>query len=1090
MKSLSFLSLVVALVALQGCRIEKPSTVVPPAPSIDSFTASAETVAAGGKVSLSWKASNATSIELREASTGDLPAAATQLEGSLEVTVERDSLFVLVARGAGGTDARAVSVKLEASAGELTFQALPPAIPGGASTTLVWTAPGATTVTLAAGAAMIDTRGQLTSGAVTVSPTNDTTYTLTADGRSKTVSVVVQPAVLTLQATPTAAEVGDTVTLSWTAAGAERLVITSPGRGQLAEITDATRILSGSFADVVPTLPDHAIVTYEVAAVKGTARLAKSLEVYVGSGLEIVRFDAPPVAAAGATYSVRWQTLGADQVEVKVDGVTVHRAASSSTANGQFSFTSPMQDFAVELVATNVEGGRLAQLAQVDAVGVPTAVTLTANPTAVTVGQPVTLSWSSAEARRVRITDSLGQVVFSTTGQRAEMGTATVYPTADTTWTISADNMLGNPAVTATASATVTGTGVTVTQFPPTAISGQNVLLETSAPMAVFYGFPHNRVLESAQADFVDIRSTGAKVIESGDVATVDVPFVTFLWGQRQTGSFTVSRAGWFAWGTGLSVSTSEVTLPSSSAPPGIIAAYWDDLRLTANSGVFVQVIGDAPEQQLVVQWDRMQCGTTTNTEATFQARVHQDGRVSFHYQTMNLNSNPSYVIGVQDATRTQAVRSATAAPPASNTARYIFSPVTSPVEFRVQRGTAWGGYVKVGDAKTLVSQTARAIRLPDDLSLTELMFRPAPTVPNGQYMELINRTLEPLDLTGWELRNPGNGTSFTAPIGFTLAPNVPFVLGASTDAADNDDAGVMLAWGTLSLSQDAGRITFGTADASTAFDFAGPADGGTGSSVEIDPGPIVGTSGLPGSVMCSPTTTFGSQTPLQLGSPGVERGCFSYKVISIPSRFVDVSDGGTPLINSPTSAVDGRTVGVTLATASDPAPVTFGARRETVSVSLDGWMTWETTTSTNFTNPSNPSSTSLGRIAPFWDDLQTTANASPASELYWKRVEPNEDPLTPARHWIFQWAHVRHYGTSPVDDLNFEVKLFEDGTIEYHYGEMRSGTSDAYATGNSATIWLATPAGTQALTLNIMTSTVTFPAPIRPHTAYRFIPR
>ena len=188
-------------------------------------------------------------------------------------------------------------------------------------------------------------------------------------------------------------------------------------------------------------------------------------------------------------------------------------------------------------------------------------------------------------------------------------------------------------------------------------------------------------------------------------------------------------------------------------------------------------------------------------------------------------------------------------------------------------------------------------------------------------------------------------------------------------------------------------------------------------------------------------STAFGSSAPSQLGTPGVSSGCsFAYTAQSIPVSFFDVSDGGTAVVNSPSSAVDGKTVAVTLAaTASDPAPVTFGVRCPVLSVSLDGWLVPGSTTTTNYNNKSYPdSSTPVGSLAPFWDDLQTSVGTS---EVYWKHVAAGEDPATPAAHWVFQWAHVRHYGTSPADDLNFQVKLFESGVIEYHYGAMTSGT-------------------------------------------------
>ncbi len=1080
MKTLRPLTLasLAAIAALSGCRIEKPATVVPAPPTVESFTASATTVAAGAKVTLSWKTSNATAIELRETSTGALSVPATTLEGTVEATVDQNSLFVLVARGAGGADARALSVTVDRTgASTVTFQALPPTIPGGTSTTLVWTAPGAKVVTLTAGAAL-DTQGQLTAGAVTVKPNVDTTYTLTADGQVKTVTVTVQPALLSLEATPRAVAVGDTVTLSWTAAGAEKIVVSSPGRGQLAEITDPAKVLAGTYADVVPTLPANAVLAYEVAAVKGTATLSRTLEVFVGTGLQIVRFDAPPVAAATLPYSVRWQTLAADRVEVKVDGVTVHETATATEAtNGQYSFVSPAQDFAVELVVTNTRGARLSQLAQVDSVGVPTAATLTASPTSVTAGQPVTLTFASTEARRVRISDSTGQNVFSTTGQRAEMGSVIVYPNADTTYSLSADNLLGNPAVTATAQVTVTGTPLVVTQFPPTAISGQNVQLSTSQAGALFIGFPHNQVLTSSQANFIDIRATGTKLLEAGgSVTTVELPFSTWLWGKRQTGPITISRAGWFAWGAPVVVNSAETTLPStsSSAAPGLIAPYWDDLTLTANSGVYVALVGEAPEQQLVVQWDHLQCGTTTNTEATFQARVHQNGSVSFHYLTMTLNSAPSFTIGLQDTTRALAVRST--GTPTSNTARYFFSPITGPVETRVSRGSSWGGFVKVGEALTLVSRTAAAFSVPLDLSVTEIMFRPSAAVPNGQYVEVINRTGQALDLSGWELRSATSPT-FSVTNGFTLAPGVPTLLGTSIDPVENDDAGVALAWGSFSLSPDAGTFVLGTADAGASLSYAGLADAGRGTAFEVDPGPIVGTTGTAGTRQCASASTFGSQTPLQQGSPGLDRGCFAYKMVSIPVNYRDISDGGTALANG-----DNVITTVTFApNPGDPAPVLFGTPAPIVSVSSNGYIVRGTVASGTNTNKIVAGSTNAGSVAVFWDDLSYRATNG---GLFWKRVAAGEDATTPAAHWIVQWAHYSYWTGTPADDMNFEAKLFEDGTVEYHFAAMTSGNSSNYAAGTFATTWLENTLGTEALAPNIENGRIT------PNTAYRFIPR
>jgi hypothetical protein len=481
-----------------------------------------------------------------------------------------------------------------------------------------------------------------------------------------------------------------------------------------------------------------------------------------------------------------------------------------------------------------------------------------------------------------------------------------------------------------------------------------------------------------------------------------------------------------------------------------------------------------------------MQCGTTANTEATFQLRLNQNGQTSFHYKTMTLNSSPSFSIGVQDGTRLLAVRST--ATPASNTALYLFSPVTQP-EIRVQRGARWGGFVTVGSARTRVSQPATSVSFPLDISISEFMFRPAPAVTKGQYVEIVNRTANDLDLGGWIIASTTTASSWTIPA-LTVPAGQVAVVGESADPAENDDAGVQLAWSGLTFARDAGAITVGTADASVGFTYTGPSDGGTGASVEVDPGPFINASGTASILACNPTRSFGSPTP-QLGSPGAPVSCFGYLANSIAPHFFDISSTGTALINAPTADTTTKTVTIPLASDAgvDPAPTPFGVRQPVVTVSLEGWLFWGTTTSVNASNKSSPTTTApVGLVAPFWDDLEAAPLPNrPQPELYWKRIAPMEDPLAPAGHWIFQWSHVSHQQSAVadkgLDDLNFQVKLFEDGTIEYHYGAMTSGTVNGYADGNSATVWFENLAGNLALFRSINQPLV------RPNTAVRFTP-
>jgi hypothetical protein len=71
---------------------------------------------------------------------------------------------------------------------------------------------------------------------------------------------------------------------------------------------------------------------------------------------------------------------------------------------------------------------------------------------------------------------------------------------------------------------------------------------------------------------------------------------------------------------------------------------------------------------------------------------------------------------------------------------------------------------------------------------------------------------------------------------------------------------------------------------------------------------------------------------------------------------------------------------------------------------------------------------------------------------------------------------------------LDFEVKLFDDGVIEFHYGELLD-TSGAQLDagrpyGGSATAWIEAPNGAAALPIIVNQPR------LRSNTAYRFTPK
>ena len=90
--------------------------------------------------------------------------------------------------------------------------------------------------------------------------------------------------------------------------------------------------------------------------------------------------------------------------------------------------------------------------------------------------------------------------------------------------------------------------------------------------------------------------------------------------------------------------------------------------------------------------------------------------------------------------------------------------------------------------------------------------------------------------------------------------------------------------------------------------------------------------------------------------------------------------------------------------------------------------------------------------IAPFWDDLDGTAN--PNGNAYF-RQEANGDVYLSWENWGFFFA------TGSVD---FQVVLYANGDVEYRYGALTGGVR---ALGSSATTWIDIGPAASAINVN-----------------------
>jgi hypothetical protein len=152
-------------------------------PTVVSFTASPTVVASGGQSSLCWNVSNATSVTISPTiGTVNSVACAT-------VTPTATTNYVLTATNAVGPTQAVVTVSVGAVQ-ILSFTASPAYSPAsGAPVVLSWTTQNATSV-IVTGTGV--SGSQPINGSVTVNPTTNSNYTLTAYGPGGPVSTVIQ----------------------------------------------------------------------------------------------------------------------------------------------------------------------------------------------------------------------------------------------------------------------------------------------------------------------------------------------------------------------------------------------------------------------------------------------------------------------------------------------------------------------------------------------------------------------------------------------------------------------------------------------------------------------------------------------------------------------------------------------------------------------------------------------------------------------------------------------------------------------------------------------------------------------------------
>lgn len=277
----------------------------PSAALVVRFDASPSNIAAGQSSQLTWLVQGASSVTI---SNGVGSVAAT---GSTTVTPAATTTYTLTAVGPSGnvTATTTVTVGSAVVTGTpqiIRFEGSPLNIQPGQQSTLSWTTTGATQVSISGVGAVTP------NGSATVSPTQTTTYTLSAnssDGKSVTapltitVSTGTVPQVVTFVANPATIDAGVATKLCWQVTGATSIAI-QPNIG--------TNLSANDCASVSPT----ETTTYTLTATNATGQIQANATVNVGL-VKITSFTAKAVnSTPGSPVVLTWTTENAASVNL------------------------------------------------------------------------------------------------------------------------------------------------------------------------------------------------------------------------------------------------------------------------------------------------------------------------------------------------------------------------------------------------------------------------------------------------------------------------------------------------------------------------------------------------------------------------------------------------------------------------------------------------------------------------------------------------------------------------------------------------------------------------------------------------------
>ncbi|GAB6192614.1 NHL domain-containing protein [Desulfocastanea catecholica] len=289
-------------------------TVVQQAPTL-TLQATPATVMNGESVQLTWSSSFADKVVFNQG------IGTVGLQGSLSVNPSQTTTYIATATGPGGTISRNVIVTVTYPKPTVTFSATPLTVMAGAPTLFSWSTTNAQTVSISPAIGAV-----ATSGTTSVTPTENTTYTLSATGQGGTteesVVVMVIPDLVLQIDTPVAGAVTATPTVTVSGQVTEGATVTVNGTAA----TVAGNIFTAEVA--LATEGEHTVLV-EAEDSYGQQKSATTIVLYLAIPTVTISADKHRIFF-GDTVTLTWTSenctgasIGPDLDEVTCSGTAL-----------------------------------------------------------------------------------------------------------------------------------------------------------------------------------------------------------------------------------------------------------------------------------------------------------------------------------------------------------------------------------------------------------------------------------------------------------------------------------------------------------------------------------------------------------------------------------------------------------------------------------------------------------------------------------------------------------------------------------------------------------------------------------------------